>query len=371
MLLLKSAQVFAPNYLGVKDILICGGKIVYINDNITLSSLPFEAKVIDAAGLIATPGFIDSHIHFNGAGGEGSPVYRTDPLTIDDITQAGITTAVGLLGTDGYTRSLLGLLQKAYALEIEGINTYIYVGSYQTPVKTITGSIATDIIAIPKVLGVGEIAIADHRSSWPTCNELIKIASEVRVSAMLSGKKGIVHLHTGNFANPVMLIEEIVKTTNIPAWHFLPTHLNRDKKVLEYAIKYAKNFNGYVDLTAVTKDLRASDAVALMSKEGVNISQISISSDGGGSLPKFDKNGNLLKMDVAKPKTLLEEFLLLKEQIEIEKALMPFSINPAKILGLKDKGQISIGKDADILLFDDSFRLRTVICKGNTLKKMS
>ncbi|MCD6363418.1 MAG: beta-aspartyl-peptidase [Synergistetes bacterium] len=365
MILLKNARVFSPEDLGNKDILISFDKVYWIDEKIDVN-IP-KIKVIDLGESIITPGFVDLHVHFAGAGGEGSPINRTRELTIDEIISAGITTAIGLLGTDGYTRSMLGLLQKAYALELQGLSTYIYSGSYQIPPPTITGSVAMDIIAIEKVIGVGEVAISDHRSSWPTVDELIRLASEIRVAGMLSGKKAILHLHTGKFPNPLGILREVFKRTNIPKYHFLPTHMNRDEEILKEALKYCLE-GGYVDLTAVTKDFSAADGVKYLLDNGASLDQITISSDSGGSLPRFDANGNLIEMAVASPKALFEEFLKLKELIGLEKALKILSTNPAERIGLKMKGRIEEGADADLLVFDNEFNLKGVISKGKILK---
>ncbi len=82
------------------------------------------------------------------------------------------------------------LIAKARGLEEEGITTYVYTGSYQVPIRTITGSIQDDIILIDKIIGVGEVALSDHRSSQPTVEDIMKIAAEARVGGILSGKGG-------------------------------------------------------------------------------------------------------------------------------------------------------------------------------------
>ncbi|MFP3393938.1 amidohydrolase family protein, partial [Brevibacillus sp. SIMBA_076] len=79
-------------------------------------------QIIDAANLFVVPGFIDSHVHIIGGGGEGGFKTRTPELMLTDITTSGITTLVGLLGTDGTTRRMESLLAKARALEEEGIS---------------------------------------------------------------------------------------------------------------------------------------------------------------------------------------------------------------------------------------------------------
>ena len=143
--------------------------------------------VADCSDKIICPGFIDQHIHIIGGGGEGGLASRIPEIMLSKIVSAGITTVVGVLGFDSITRSLKGLLAKARALEEEGLNTFIYTGSYEVPTPTITGSVMSDVSLVDKVIGVGEIAISDHRSSIRQ-GYLKKIANEARIG--IAGEKG-------------------------------------------------------------------------------------------------------------------------------------------------------------------------------------
>ena len=116
MLLIKNAEVFAPSPMGKKDILICGGEIQCIEDEIRISGLP--CAVLDARGKYAVPGFMDQHVHITGGGGEGGFHTRTPEVQLSELIRGGITTVVGLLGTDGATRSMEDLYAKAMALNI-------------------------------------------------------------------------------------------------------------------------------------------------------------------------------------------------------------------------------------------------------------
>jgi beta-aspartyl-dipeptidase (metallo-type) len=164
LILIRNAIVYAPELIGKRDVLIGGEKILAIDETIELPSSSF-LRVIDADGMFLTPGLIDPHVHIAGGGGEGGFATRTPELSLSDATKFGVTTVVGLLGTDGTTRHHCNLLAKARSLEAEGLSTYILTGSYQLPSQTLTGSIQSDIINIDKIIGVGEVAIADHRSS--------------------------------------------------------------------------------------------------------------------------------------------------------------------------------------------------------------
>lgn len=221
--------------------LLVHNKIGYIRDSIELPDLSFaDIEVIEAEGKIAVPGFIDSHVHIIGGGGEGSYKTRTPEIQLTDATLSGITTLVGVIGTDGTTRTMASLIAKARALEEEGITCYVQTGSYQVPVKTLTGKIEDDLILIDKIIGVGEIAIADHRSSQPTVEEMAKIASAARVGGMLSGKAGIVNVHVGDSYDHLKLLEDIAENTDIPIKQFYPTHINRNPHLFEAGIRYAK-----------------------------------------------------------------------------------------------------------------------------------
>ena len=72
VILIRGAEICAPEPLGVCDILVEGSRIAYLGevDRHTVEQLPGSA-VIDATGLTAVPGFIDPHVHITGGGGEG------------------------------------------------------------------------------------------------------------------------------------------------------------------------------------------------------------------------------------------------------------------------------------------------------------
>ena len=205
--LIKNAEVYAPEYLGIKDVLIVDDKIAAIDDSISISFDSYlKVTEIEASGKKLVPGFIDSHVHLLGGGGEGGFATRTPEATLTGLTTAGVTTVVGCLGTDGVARDLISLLAKAKGLEEEGITTYIYAGSYRLPLKTITGEIMKDIMVVDKIIGIGEVAVSDHRSSQPTFEEFVRAVSDARVAGMLSGKAGIINIHLGDGKRKINMI---------------------------------------------------------------------------------------------------------------------------------------------------------------------
>lgn len=376
--IIKNAKVYSPDYMGVKDVLIVGDKIGRIAERIDPPPMEFmEAEVIDGSNKILSPGFIDGHVHIIGGGGEGGFTNRTPEVTLSKITRYGVTTVVGCLGTDGTTRHMTTLLAKARALEDEGITTYIYTGSYQIPTRTITDSPRNDIILIDKVIGIGEIAISDHRSSQPVKHDLMYLASEARLGGMLSGKAGVLHLHVGDGKRKLDYLFEIIDDGEIPPTQMVPTHVNRNHELFKQSMDYAKR-GGVVDITSsispLSKDdpeVKPSRALKMMLDNGVPEENITMSSDGNGSAPVFDASGKLVKLGIGSLSTNIQEFhdAVVNESIPVETALKPFTSNVADILKLdRKKGRIKEGLDADILLLDENdLSIDTVIAKGKVM----
>jgi beta-aspartyl-dipeptidase (metallo-type) len=375
MILIKNALVYAPDPLGGKDVLIAGGLIVSIADEIPVP-VGLDCKVVDASGLIITPGFIDAHVHIAGAGGEGGPATRTPEIQLGMLIRAGVTTVIGCLGTDGITRSVESVLMKAKGLRAEGISAWIYTGAYQVPTPTITGDAGKDIALIDEVIGVGEVAISDHRSSCPSTGELIRIAAHARVGGMLAGKAGIVNIHMGDAKEPFKPIHDAVAQSELNYKQFYPTHCNRNHYIFEDAKQYG--ILGWVDLTTSSYpyfpqyEIKPAKAIKLLTDAGVPIEHITFTSDGCGSLPDFDpKTGELIQMEMGLPEASLREVVdaVKEEHIPLETALKVVTSNPAAALKLKQKGHVAEGKDADVLLFDQELKLHTVIAMGRIMMK--
>ncbi len=378
--IIKNAKVYRPDRIGKKDVLLVDGKIGAIEDEITfaLNGMPDFIKEIDASGMILTPGFIDSHTHLMGGGGEGGYKTRTPEAVLTDFTMSGVTTAVGCLGTDGVTRNMVSLLAKAKGLEEEGLTTFIYSGSYRVPIVTITGDVMKDLLVIDKVIGVGEIAVSDHRSSQILQEEFNKLAADARVGGMLSGKAGILNIHLGDGSRMLELILGTIDNTEIPITQFLPTHINRNKELFEEGIKYAKR-GGYVDFTASSDpefweeqdgEVRTSKGIRRLLDEGISIDNFTISSDAQGSLPIFNDKKEYVGIGVGKPDWILKEVqnCVFEQKVPLEIALRAITLNPARILKLAGKGKIEAGLDADLCLLDETtLELNSVFCKGKVM----
>ena len=377
VLLIRNAKVYSPDFLGVRDVFVAGGKICCIRERIDVEDcLPVE--VIDGKGCVLLPGFIDNHVHILGGGGEGGYRTRTPELSLSTMIEAGVTTVVGCIGTDGVTRRMENLVAKAKGLKEEGVSCFIYTGSYDVPVRTLLGDIRTDMLMIEEVIGVGEIAVADHRSSLPTLEELSRILSDARVGGMLSGKAGIVNVHLGDGAQMLDLLEEIKEKTPLPTYHFVPTHMNRNPELFERGIDYAKN-GGNVDFTTSSftaftdlGEIKCSKSLRRMLDAGVPVARMTFSSDGQGSLPVFNSAGEMTGLQVGKMNSLFAEVkdAVMEENIPLETAIRVITSNDADLLKLPQKGRIREGNDADLVLADEnSLAIQTVISLGQVMMR--
>lgn len=367
--LIKNAQLHTPDPVGIGHVLVAGERIVYLGS--ALPDLPdlLEIDVFDAQGAAVIPGLLDGHAHITGGGGETGPASRVPPMVLSSFTRAGVTSVVGVLGTDDLTRNTQTLVQQAYGLRAEGLSAWCHTGGYHVPLTTLTGSARGDIVFLDPVIGIGELAISDHRSSQPTLDEVLRIASEAHVAGLMTGKAGIVHCHMGDGERGLSMLEQAVATSEIPARVFNPTHVNRNKPLFEQAVAFARH-GCYIDATAfpcehVEPGISAAQAFVQFRDAGGRADRFTISSDGGGCLPAFDREGNLTRFGVGLSDTLPETLRELTDNgMPLSEALAPFTSNVADLLKLHRKGRLKTGNDADLVVLDENLAVRHVMARG-------
>lgn len=373
---LKNVEVYSPKYLGKKQVVVVGNKFEGIYDEVNIPKDFININEVDGSGKLIFPGFIDNHVHIIGAGGEDGFSTRTGEIQLTELTTAGITTVIGCLGTDGVCRDMRSLVAKARALEEDGISAYCYTGSYEIPVRTLTNSIKEDLITIDKIIGVGEIAVADHRSSQPTFEEFAKTVAEARVGGLISNKGGIVDIHMGTGKERLEKLFLLLKNTEIPSTQLLPTHINRSTELFQEGIEYIK-VGGYIDLTTSSDpefpepgELKASEGLKKIYDLKLPIEQVTFSSDGQGSMPKYNDKNEFMGLGICSVKSLYDEVkkAIIEEKIPIECALRVITSNVASLFKLKDKGEIKKGYEADFVLVNkDSLEITDVYGKGKLL----
>lgn len=369
--LIEGAEIFSPTHLGQQDLLVADGRIAWMGKGLTVPT-NWPLHRVDGRGRYLVPGLVDPLAHITGGGGEGGFAFRTPELAAGEALKAGVTTLVAALGTDSLTRTPAQVLGKVREFRAAGVSAFMYTGSYHLPVKTLTGTVESDIILIPEVLGVGEVAISDHRSSAPTHYELARLASEARVAGLLAGKSGVSFFHVGDGKGALAPLRALRDKTDIPLRQLYPTHCNRNPWLFAEAIEWGKA-GGWVDLTTSSfPDLLedgerlAADALVELLAANVPAERITFSSDANASLPRFDGEGRLIEMRCGQIASLwLQCVRAIRLGVSLERALAVVTSNPAQALGLGSKGRIGVGQDADLLLVHDrTFAIERVMSGG-------
>lgn len=355
--------------MGLRQLLIGGGRILWIGDTTEAAPTIPGLDTIDLGGKRLIPGLIDGHAHVTGGGGEGGFATRVPPVPLSRFTAAGVTTVVGVLGTDDLARSPGELLASVYALREQGLAAFAWCGGYHLPPVTLTGSVRGDIVYLDPMIGVGELAISDHRSSQPTFDEFLRIASDCHVAGLMTGKAGVLHLHLGDGPRGLELVRRALDETELPARTFHPTHVNRRKALFEEALTLARR-GCTVDVTAFPVDdgedaWSAADAWERYRAAGAPPERITISSDAGGCLPTFDHDGRLCRMDVGRSQALIDTLrTLLARGHALDTVLPAFTRNVARALRLAGKGEIMIGADADLVALDADGHVADAMAQG-------
>ncbi len=370
--LIKGAEVYAPEHLGVKDVLVAGEKVIRIDDSVDAPS-GFDCETIDAMGKIMYPGFVDNHIHFIGADDGQGPMGRTGDITWSNLVESGTTTAVGCLGSSRFVRSLHSLYIKTLELDMMGLTTYMYTGSFVIPPPTLTGEIRKDIYLIPKVIGL-KTAISDTTTNHHTWRDLSSINAEVQYAADIANKTAVLHVHVGRQKTRMGRIFELIENTGTNPARVIPTHINRrNPDVIEQSIEYTK-MGGIVDLSSLMRKeegtmtgLKPEYAIKRMLDEGAVLKNITMSSDGNVPQLILGEDGKRVGRYIAPLDLNRREIRDMANNgvCSLSDALKILTSNVGKALGIP-KGVIAEGYDADLVIADgvENMRIDQVYAMG-------
>ncbi len=368
MKLLLNADLFDPTSRGINHLLIGGGRVLWIGPDRPEMPVGMGVEVHDVEGRRVIPGLVDLHVHLTGGGGEAGHGSKVPPLGISRFTRHGVTSVVGLLGTDDATRHPRELVAAVHGLRTLGLGAWCWTAGYHHPPVTITGTVRGDLAAIDCILGA-KTAISDHRSSQPTLDELLRLASEAHVGGLMTGKAGVVHLHVGDGPRGLALVREAIATSELPARVFHPTHVNRKRALFDEAMELARG-GSWVDVTAFPvaegEDAwPADEAIIRYLDSGAPPERVTVSSDGGGCLPMFDGEGRVTQMDIGDPAGLPATLAaLVARGVPLATALLPFTTNPARLLRLTHKGSVRVDGDADLVVLGLDGGVHDVMCSG-------
>lgn len=353
--LIENGEIYAPAPVGKSAVLLGNEKILKIGEitREAVESLEIDCEIIDAKGCVVVPGLIDPHQHLLGGSGEEGFSTQTPEIHAVEIISAGITTVVGCLGVDTTMKTMPGLLAKVKALKEEGLNAYCWTGGYNVPPTTITSDARDDIMFIEEIIGAGEIAISDERSTEPDFHEPAHLVHDGYVGGMLSKKAGVTHFHVGSGQQRLQLLRDLIDKDNVkPEWLY-PTHITRSEELMREAIELAAR-GSFVDIDTVNEDL--PKWVKFYEENGGDLTKLTVSSDSS----------------ITSPSTLFEQIraCVIEHKIALEKILPLVTANTAKALKFHNKGKLDAGKSSDILILEkDTLKLREVISSGKRLLK--
>jgi len=351
--LIENGEVYAPAPLGRRDVLILNNRIARIGkvDARALTLLGLELELVDASGCLVIPGLIDPHQHLLGGSGEQGFSTQTPEIYASELARAGITTIGGCLGVDTTTKTMAGLVAKAKGLNEEGLTAYVWSGGYALPPATLMRSVREDILFISEVIGAGEVAISDERSGNHDPLELSKLVKDAYVGGLLSRKCGVTHFHVGEEKARLKPLRALIEDYEINPELIYPTHIERSEELMREAIELAA-LGSYVDIDTVELDLPRWLRFYL--DNGGNPARLTVSSDAS----------------INSPQSLLGQIraCVLEHDFPIEQTLALVTKNTAAVLKLARKGQLEVGRDADVLvLHKDSLEIKDVIAQGRRL----
>ena len=353
--LIENGQVYSPRPVGRTSVLLVDGKIGRIGriDHSALESSGLELEVIDADGCLVVPGLIDPHEHLLGGSGENGFSTQSPEITLSEIVTAGITTVVGCLGVDTTMKTLAGLLAKVKGLCEQGITARMWTGGYNIPPSTLTGTVRNDILFIAEVIGCGEVAISDERSTEPEPRELARVVNDAHVGGMLSGKAGITHFHVGDSERRLQCLREITdrrRFQTCPEWLYA-THVERNEDLMREGIELARR-GMFLDIDVAEHDL--AKWLRFYFENGGPPDRLTISSDASQTSPR----------------TLFDQWrgAIVEHGFDLEQILPLVTSNTARVLQLRSKGALEPGKDGDLLVLDPaSLEIVEVIAGGKRM----
>lgn len=353
--LIENAHVYAPAPTGRASLLVAGGKIAKVGDvdRRALDALGVEYEAIDASGCVLTPGLVDPHQHLLGGSGEKGFSSQTPEFFLSEIVRWGITTVVGTLGVDTTMKTLPGLLAKVKALREQGLAAYMWTGGYNVPPTTVMNSVRDDVLFIDEVIGTGEVAISDVRATDPDPRELARLVHDTYVGGLLSRKAGVTHFHVGEGPRRLQCLRDLLdeKVFQIEAGWLYPTHVSRSEELMLEAIELTRA-GASVDVDVVQEDF--ARWLRFYLDHGGDPACLTASSDAS----------------ITSPRTFYEQLCrtVVEHRFPLERVLPHFSTNAARILKLESKGEIAVGRDADLLLMrEGSLDVVHVMAGGRTM----
>lgn len=384
-LLIKNAKVIADEKIIKSDILIKDDKII---DTAFIGEIPEGCQVINAENKYVSAGFIDIHLH-GGGGYDFMDCTREAFCKISETHLLNGTTTLVPTAVSSTFENILKLIQtykdainlcpNFYGIHLEG--PYISKNQKGAHKEHLLHSPTAEEIELLIKEGKGVIKRITAAPELDNMEYFAKkmlengislavghsdATSDIALKAFKNGFSHVTHLYS---ATPgVRKINQVVKAGIIEAAYLddnVTVELIADgKHAAVDALKLAVKIKGTDKVALVTDALRPAGTDVKESYLGEKVPENRvIIEDGVAKLPdRSSFAGSIATSSMILERGVNHYGLTLADTVKM------LTQTPAKILGIKNKGKIEKDYIADIVIFDENYKIHNVILNGNVVK---
>jgi dihydroorotase len=391
-LLIKNGHLIDPSsgIDKITDILIKNKKIFEIKENIKSDN----EKIIDASGLIITPGLIDMHVHLREPGQEHKETIKTGsqaaaaggftsiacmPNTspVNDhsgVTKYIISKAKKIASVNIFPIAALSIGQKgkslteiadlidagAVAFSDDGMPVYNSqlmrrALEYAKEMNTLIIDHCEDLdLSSNGVMNEGYYSYLLGLNGIPDYSEEVMVARNIILAEKTNSRIHLAHMST---KGSVELIRAAKKKGVAVTSEVTPHHLFLDDSML----------TDYSTHLKVNPPIRSKeDNESLIEAAAQGIIDVFATDHAPHSPDEKEVEFNEAPFGINGLETavsLILDKLVNKKIISLNRFTEMFSCNPAKILNLKNKGKIEIGADADLTIIDTEKKITVDVNK--------
>ncbi len=384
-LLIKNGNVIIDEEIIKSDVLIKDNEII---DTAFSKEIPDGCQVIDARNKYVSPGFIDIHLH----GGGGYDFMDCTVEAFCKISEThllnGTTTLVptavsstfeNILNLIKTYKQAIDLCPNFYGIHLEG--PYISKNQKGAHKEYLLHSPTNEEIellinegkgVIKRITAAPELDNMKYFSEKMTENGISlaighsDATSDIALKAFKNGFSHVTHLYS---ATPgVRKINQVLKAGVIEAAYLddnVTVELIADgKHAAVDALKLAVKIKGTDKVALVTDALRPAGTDVKESYLGEKVPENRvIIEDGVAKLP----DRSLFAGSIATSSMILERGVN-HYGLTLVDTIKMITQTPAKILGIENKGKIKKSYIADIVIFDENYKVNNVILNGNIVK---
>jgi dihydroorotase len=387
-ILIQNARLIDPaaNMDSLVTLLVDGGKVASVQASSMAAPAPGGIETLDAKGLWLLPGLIDMHVHLREPGQESketiasgtraaaaggittlvampNTIPATDSVAILELVKAKaraegvvhvLVSAAITKGRQGQELTEIGELAKAGAVLLtddgDGVmnaelmrRALEYASMFGLPLMQHCEDKA---LAAEGVMNEGAVATRLGLRGMPKAAEAVMVARDIVLAEATGGRVHMAHL-SGKASIELVRAAKARGMKNItcetaPHYFSLTDSWIREHDYSTFG-KMNPPLGSEEDLLAVLEGLRDGTIDAIATDHAPH-----------SSLDKnveFDKAAfGILGLETSLALALSE--LVHKQVITPSRLVGLMSLNPARILGLKGKGTLSAGSDADLCLVD-------------------